>query len=54
MISTRPRDWEDVQGIVRRQKDALDDAYVLDWLQQFEQALDDSTLIAEYHRLRGS
>ncbi len=54
MISTRPRDREDVQGIVRRQGDALDDTYILDWLQQFEQALDDSTLVAEYRRIRGS
>jgi hypothetical protein len=52
MISTRPRDHEDAQGIVRRQQ-ALDDAYILDWLQQFEQALDDSTLVAEYRRIKG-
>jgi hypothetical protein len=54
MISTRPRDREDVQGVVRRQGEALDDAYILYWLQQFEQALDDSTLVAEYRRIRGS
>jgi hypothetical protein len=54
MISTRPRDREDVQGIVHRQRDALDDTYILYWLQQFEQALDDSTLVAEYRRIRGS
>jgi hypothetical protein len=53
MISTRPRDREDVQGIVRRQGDALDDAYTLYWLRQFEQAIDDSTLVADYRRLRG-
>lgn len=52
LIATRPRDREDVAGIIRRQGDKLDDAYVLDWLRQFEQALDDSTLITEYRRLR--
>lgn len=52
MISTRPRDREDVRGIVRRQRDNLDDAYLLNWLEQFELALDDSTLIAEYKNLR--
>jgi len=31
---------------------ALDDRYVVDWLRQFEQALDDSTLVAEYRRYR--
>jgi hypothetical protein len=53
MISTRGRDRDDVVGIIRRQDNALDDAYVLDWLRQFEQALDDSTLVATYQRLRG-
>lgn len=53
MISTRPRDREDVRGIVRRQSDNLDDTYVLNWLKQFELALDDSTLVDEYKTLRG-
>ena len=52
LISTRPRDHEDARSVVRRQGDALDDRYVLDWLRQFESALDDSTLVAEYRRLR--
>ncbi len=53
LISTRPRDYEDAVSIIRRQGDALDDAYVMDWLHRFEQALDDSTLVSEYRRLRG-
>lgn len=52
LISTRPRDREDVWGIVRRQGDDLDDTYLMNWLRQFELALDDSTLVAEYKRLR--
>lgn len=52
MISIRARDREDVQGIIARQKDRLDDAYILNWLGQFEKALDDSTLIADYRRMR--
>jgi hypothetical protein len=51
-ISTRLRDHEDAQGVIRRQGSNLDDKYVLDWLRQFEQALDDSTLVAEYNKLR--
>jgi hypothetical protein len=39
-------------SIIRRQGDALDDDYVLGWLRQFEIALDDSTLVSEYRRLR--
>jgi hypothetical protein len=52
MISTRPRDYEDVRGVVRRQGQNLDDSYILNWLQQFEQAFDDFTLVAEYRKLR--
>jgi len=54
LISTRPRDHEDAQSVIRRQGSSLDDDYVLDWLRQFEQALDDSTLVAEYKHLRSS
>lgn len=52
LISTRPRDHEDAKGVVRRQGDLLDDDYIVNWLQQFELALDDSTLVAEYEGLR--
>lgn len=54
MISTRPRDREDVQGIILRQKNRLDDKYVVGWLNQFEGALDDSTLIRDYRTLKSS
>ncbi len=52
IISTRPLDQIDVENIVRSQGDKLDDQYVLHWLRQLEQALDDSTLVATYQRLR--
>ena len=52
LISTRPRDHDDARGVARRQGDALDDRYVLDWLRQFETALDDSTLVAQYRQWR--
>lgn len=52
LISTRMRDHEDVISVVRRQANSLDDSYILDWLSQFETALDDSTLVEEYRRLR--
>jgi hypothetical protein len=52
LISTRARDHEDAHSVIRRQGSNLDDDYVLDWLRQFEQALDDSTLVDEYTRLR--
>jgi hypothetical protein len=52
IISTRLQDQVDVENIVRRQGENLDDGYVLGWLRLFEQALDDSTLITTYQRLR--
>lgn len=52
LISTRQRDLDDAQSVARRQGDALDDEYVFTWLRRFEQALDDSTLVATYRRLR--
>ena len=52
LISTRLRDHEDARSVIRRQGDALDDAYIVNWLIQFEHALDDSTLVAEYQGLR--
>ena len=44
-------DHEDVRGVTRRQGAALDHKYVLGWLRQFEEAFDDSTLVAEYRQL---
>ena len=52
LISTRQRDHADAESVVRRQGDTLDDEYVLTWLRRFEQALNDSTLVAEYRRMR--
>lgn len=52
LISTRLRDHEDASSVIRRQGDALDDHYVIGWLEQFEKALDDSTLVSGYKRLR--
>lgn len=52
MISTRARDHDDVQGIIRRQRAKLDDGYVTGWLVQFELALDDSTLVSSYQQMR--
>ena len=52
LISTRLRDHEDARSVIHRQGDSLDDDYVTNWLRQFEQALDDSTLVAEYQGLR--
>jgi hypothetical protein len=54
LLSLRSKDQIDAETIIRRQGEVLDDAYVLDWLRQFELALDDGTLVARYHDMRRS
>ncbi len=54
LITTRPRDREDVRSVVLEQKDELDTQYVEHWLGLFEQALDDSTLVATFRKILGS
>ncbi|MDW8227194.1 MAG: DUF6036 family nucleotidyltransferase [Anaerolineales bacterium] len=53
MLSTRPKDRSDAESVIRRQGQALDEAYIEGWLRQFEQALSDSTLVSEFRKLRG-
>ncbi|MBI4603383.1 MAG: hypothetical protein HY721_15635 [Planctomycetes bacterium] len=53
LISDRPRDRADAESVVRRAAGGLDDAYVERWLRELEQALDSSSLVAEYRALRG-
>lgn len=52
LISTRQRDHDDAESVIRRQGAALNDEHILTWLHRFEQALNDSTLVAEYRRMR--
>jgi len=52
LLAPRGRDYDDIVGIIQRQQDALDDAYVIRWLKEFESALDDSTLVRDYQRMR--
>lgn len=52
LLAPRGRDYDDIVGIIQRQQDVLDDAYVNRWLREFERALDDSTLVRDYQRMR--
>lgn len=51
MLSTRAKDRGDVESVIQKQGDALDDAYIENWLAQFEEALADSTLIRDFRKL---
>ncbi len=54
LILTHLRDHEDAQGLFagKVQTWTMSMRSTVDWLHQFEQALDDSTLVAEYKSLR--
>jgi hypothetical protein len=52
MIAFRPQDQIDVERVIERQGDKLDDEYILGWLSKFEKMLDDSTLLREYTQMR--
>lgn len=51
-VAARPRDIEDIEGVVYRQGDKLDVSYIRLWLQQFADALDKSDLSAAFERMR--
>jgi len=53
MLSTRIKDRADVESVIQKQGEALDNAYIEGWLAQFEEALADSTLIQEFRKMRG-
>lgn len=52
LLSPRVKDRADIESIVKKQGDDLDDAYIEGWLAQFEEALADSTLIEEFRNFR--
>ena len=52
IIALRPQDQFDVIGIVQKQSDVLDYAYITKWLKDFEKLIDDSTLVREFTRIK--
>jgi len=51
-ISERERDWLDIEGVLLRQGDRLDQDYILDWLEQFAAALERPEILTRYNNLR--
>jgi len=51
MVSTRPKDRGDVEGIVRRQASKLDGADIMTRLRLFEKALDRSDMVRDFKSL---
>lgn len=52
VVSGRPKDWLDIETILIDQQGKLDEAYVLDWLSQFAQALEEPDIIEKYKALQ--
>jgi predicted nucleotidyltransferase len=51
-ISEREKDWDDIEGVLVRQGDRLDQEYIVHWLTQFAQALERPELLQRYEGLR--
>lgn len=51
-ISLREKDWLDIEGILIRQQDKIDQDYVLDWLEQFAEVLGRPDMLVRYQELR--
>jgi hypothetical protein len=47
-ISQREKDWMDIEGILIRQGDRLDQEYIRNWLDQFAQALERPEIVERY------
>jgi hypothetical protein len=50
-IADRTQDWLDIEGIILRQRDKLDTAYVRSWLAQFAEALEKPELLTRFNGL---
>jgi hypothetical protein len=51
VVAGRGKDWLDVESLLIAQHGRLDESYILEWLNQFVEALEQPELLAEYLRL---
>lgn len=51
VIAGRPKDWQDIEGIIMEQSSQLDRHYLEDWLTQFADILERPDLITQYHQI---
>jgi predicted nucleotidyltransferase len=51
-ISEREKDWNDIEGVLIRQGDKLDQTYIYHWLEQFAEALERPELLERYTKTR--
>ena len=51
-VANRVQDWIDVERVLIRQKTKLDQKYILGWVEQFAQGLDNPEILAHYRQLQ--
>ncbi len=51
-VADRPKDWQDVEGILAEHFRDLNDAYIEEWLQQFAEVLDRPEMLDRYRSTR--
>jgi len=51
-VAGRPKDWQDIQGVIVEQQENLDYAYLEDWLEQFAEVLDRPEIFDHYREIR--
>lgn len=51
VVAGREKDWLDVEALLIEQSHRLDEAYIQYWLDQFAEALENSTLLTQYQQL---
>lgn len=51
VTANRSKDWEDVEGILIRQRGKLDAKYVRNWLTQFAEALESPEMLERFDKL---
>lgn len=51
-VAGRPKDWQDIEGVLIEQYDHLALDYVEDWLSQFAELLEQPEILARYHDIQ--
>ncbi len=51
VVANRRKDWDDVAGIIMRQRGKLDIKYIRHWLKQFAEALENPEMLSRFEHL---
>jgi len=53
IIAGREKDWDDVKALLIEQKNRLDENYIVDWLKQFAEVLENPSIFTKYKVILG-